>query len=284
MAKDPATLNRYITVFHDAASPQKTVNILKLKGYLKEKYGIEGIEPAAMKAVYILGLRTHPKPSAHTSAEQYFLEVVKAAQEAGKKNITLDFVFDHYDRHHAAKLGGRGALTAATVDSIFAYETREMQEQNGRDRERLRKIETETGGAKRVNGAWWEMGGEGIAYMAMPDAERIEMIKARLGEELKSPEFNFKEQLSPADQDNMATAIDGILRQHPDALAEHVELAAGRVSFREGVVARTAEALMKPEEHPEFFEGLMRREERGRFGEGFSARDAAMRARIFRGK
>jgi len=156
IGSDPATLNRYNPVFHDAASPQKAVNILSLRPYVKATYGVESISPEALKAIYLLGPRVSPRPSAFTSAESYFMDVLSAAQNQGVKDITLDFVFRHYDTNHAQTSGVRGPLTAENLNALFTYETTEITQENDRDRAKLRVVEENAGGATRVTRHWWE--------------------------------------------------------------------------------------------------------------------------------
>jgi len=165
IARDPATLNRYYTIFHDAASPEKVVRILMLKPYVKGHYGVESLDADAVKAIYLLGQRVHAKPSALTATEQYFNDILQEAQRRGVTHITLDFVFDYYDRNNAGSVGPRGILTAENIEAVFEYEAEEIRLENERDRARLRIVEQEVGGSKRITPPWWEAGRKAAAQV-----------------------------------------------------------------------------------------------------------------------
>ncbi len=215
LGKDPATLNRSDRVFHETAHPDKTVSILVLKPYAGNRYGLERMEMDALRAIYLLAQRVKAAPSAHTSAELYFNMVLEAAKDAGVKQLTSDFVFEHYDRAHAKKLGPRG-LTAENLHEVFAYEIDEIERENKRDRAELDLIETELAGAKRVKPRWWtEEAGLGVKEGADVLSEKAEAEKLiAQGEEHAALVRRFLERnealrslfvgLSEAERGNMA--------------------------------------------------------------------------------
>jgi hypothetical protein len=226
IAKDPASLNRYVTVFHSAASPDKTIKILLLKPYVTDIYGVEAIDYDALKAVYLLGQKATTKPSSHTSAEMYFMEVLQEARESGVKRINLDFVFDHYDRNYASVTGGRGILKPETLEKIFDYEVREVAAENERDHARLRKVELESGGVKRINAPWYELGEnfvteetvggalkgelEGARVAVGGDAQSFDTSNPIVKAMMERPEYRLLQSWERAEY---AKAIDGIMNE-----------------------------------------------------------------------
>ncbi|MFA4971674.1 MAG: hypothetical protein WC683_03620 [bacterium] len=155
IARDPASLNRYVTIFHEAASPKKVANILELKPYVNTRYGVLSIEPDALRATYILGLKAHAKPSALTAVETFFNDVLQQAQKDGVTAITTDYVLEYFEKHHGENPAALG-LSKDKIRSIFNYEIKEIEVQNERDKARLRVIEESAGEASRVTAPWWE--------------------------------------------------------------------------------------------------------------------------------
>lgn len=117
LSKDPAHLNRVTPVVMGFQTPDLVVDIMGGNPALQQA-GITHVEPAALKAAYVLGQRTHPRPSPLNSAASFFELVVNDAKARGADSISFSDVVRVYDEKYEAKKGPHG-LTAVNIEAKF---------------------------------------------------------------------------------------------------------------------------------------------------------------------
>ncbi len=207
IAQDKASVNRYNDVFHAAASPAKSIQILRLKPYIKNDFGVESIESDAMKAIYLLGQKVDTKPSAHSAAEMYLRKVLQAAEAEGRTHVDARFVFDHFDENYSAKVGGRDQVSPETLDASFDWEVWEVEDANAETVKRLRSIKLEAGRAVRVNPPWYEVSPE--LFSERPLSEAIDAVKAKVADPAGAP---YEAKASPEAVESSGRLAEGLYR------------------------------------------------------------------------
>lgn len=115
---DPAKANRLGPVIFGFQTPEEGVRILRGMYSRLEESGVERVEDSALKAIYVLSKKTHPRPSPFASAELLFIDVLAEMKKKGEHELTYQKVMEFYQTNFAAKKGAHG-ITPGNLDGKF---------------------------------------------------------------------------------------------------------------------------------------------------------------------